>query len=178
MYSIAKLPGQFQKDLMRSKFKLDSRKLLELRKVAAQSDNRSLKFWGQKLGRQTMGRGQLEKTLQQLAKNTDIQTLKNIKSQIKSYITEEKEKEKAEQAAATQEKLKARSIAYRKYERIKETRGNIREELERIEAERFKEGGKIVSDIYKEGKENNNQTGKPLTNQPPSVNLPPEMPLD
>lgn len=154
MFNPTKFTGKLQEDVLKNKFKLNTNKIAELRRQADQSANPSIKFWGQRLGRTTMTKSQFEDTLKRLAKETEEQKLKHVERGIKSFVQETKAKEATAAEAAREEKTKTRSLAYRKYLRMKETRGNIRDELARIEAERFGQGGRLINKLIDRGEGN------------------------
>ena len=155
MFNPTKISGQHQQEMMKKQFNISTSKQSELRRIAAKSSDKSLRFWGQKLGKSTMTPSQLRETLKKLAEEAKLSSIKHVDSRVKAFVVAKKRSEQDKIAKEQQEKLKQRSIAYRKWQRSKEVRGSIREEMERIEKERLSQDSKDNINQEREDKNSN-----------------------
>lgn len=108
----AALTSQFTKDLMKNQFKLTNAKQQQLRRAAAKSGDKSLKFLSQKKGNLSLT--QLTKYLSGASKLDDAPELKNVETGIRAYLKEALKKEVDELAKEQKAKLVEKSVQYRK----------------------------------------------------------------
>lgn len=174
------LSAQLQRGLMKDKFKLTLVRQQELRKIAAKSGDKSLKFWGNKLGKRTMTLTQLKKTLNKLADAEGSPELKHVETSIKTYLDKVRATEAEKQDQAKKEEVRERNINYRRKSREEMRKGN--NPLVRTSGTVYKTANEMSVSINARPAE---QTTKdktqgvldqsPGTKPPPAL---PQMPLD
>lgn len=193
MYNPAQITGKQQGDMMRKKFNISSSNQSKLRTLAAKSPDKSVRFWGQRLGKKTMTGSQVKDVLNKLSKEKGAPDIKNIDTRVEGFKTEEKKIEQQKIKQAEKERIKETSVKYRKYlhkreenPEFRDIRKDLRDDMEKREQARLsgvsekaekeeKTNSAVisVSSLSTKKKEDNSQDSFPET----SIN-PPDLPLD
>jgi len=144
MFKSSELTGKQQQELLRKDYKISTSRQSSLRKIAAGSSDKSLRFWGSKIGKKTMTPSQFKETLKKIKQEEGTSNIKSVDSRVNSFMKSEKKAEIDKQLAVEKKVAHQRSVKYRKYLRIKDdseekkdVRTRIREEMERREDARL-----------------------------------------
>jgi 3-methyladenine DNA glycosylase AlkC len=160
MFNSAQMTAKQQQEIMKKKFNIGSSSQSRLRAVAAKSSDKSLRFWGQRLGKKSMTPTQVKEILGKLSKEKKAPLIKNVETRVDTYKAEEKKIEQEKIAKIEKEEVLERSRKYRKYLRrgeesyeFRDIRKDIREEMGRRERARL-EGTSNSKEVEKSDNKN------------------------